>query len=143
MVDDRGYGIMTVAPGNRLTQVGDTRYEYDGYGNRILEVTGEEEQHYEWDTEHRLTGYRCRVRGQETVHYRYQYDALGRRILKEDILTRTARCSCSAGGKRTPACTIRPAPPPACRLSCATSGAASSGQPCCAATVRCIIHPHH
>ena len=63
MVDDRGYRIMTAAPGNHLTQVGDTRYEYDGYGNRILEVTGEEEQRYEWDTEHRLTAYRCRVRG--------------------------------------------------------------------------------
>ncbi|UWX93372.1 DUF6531 domain-containing protein [Enterobacter mori] len=100
-------GPLTVAPGNRLTHAGDTRYEYDGYGNRILEVTGEEEQHYEWDTEHRLTGYRCRVRGQETVHYRYEYDALGRRILKEDLLTRTARrffwqgerllCECDAG----------------------------------------------
>ncbi|MGG1929236.1 RHS domain-containing protein [Enterobacter soli] len=100
-------GPLTVAPGSRLTHAGATRYEYDGYGNRILEVTGDEEQHYEWDTEHRLTGYRCRVRGQETVHYRYQYDALGRRILKEDLLTRTARrffwqgerllCECDAG----------------------------------------------
>ncbi|MBS7445180.1 hypothetical protein KIF87_23120, partial [Enterobacter sp. 120016] len=50
-----------------------------------------EEHHYTWDTQHRLTGYRCRVRGQETAHYRYQYDALGRRILKEDLLARTAR----------------------------------------------------
>nr|WP_313771643.1 RHS repeat-associated core domain-containing protein [Enterobacter mori] len=41
------------------------------------------------------------------MHYRYQYDALGRRILKEDLLTRTARrffwqgerllCECDAG----------------------------------------------
>ncbi|MEC5765568.1 RHS domain-containing protein [Enterobacter chengduensis] len=100
-------GPLTVASGNRLTRAGATRYEYDGYGNRILEVTGDEEQHYEWDTEHRLTGYRCRVRGQETVHHRYQYDALGRRILKEDVLKRTARrffwqgerllCECDAG----------------------------------------------
>ncbi|HFT7229877.1 TPA: RHS repeat domain-containing protein, partial [Enterobacter chengduensis] len=100
-------GPLTVSSGNRLTHAGATRYEYDGYGNRILEVTGDEEQHYEWDTEHRLTGYRCRVRGRETVHYRYQYDALGRRILKEDVLKRTARrffwqgerllCECDAG----------------------------------------------
>ncbi|HCT3173123.1 TPA: hypothetical protein OTT09_004515, partial [Enterobacter asburiae] len=84
-------GPLTVTSGNRLTHAGDTRYEYDGYGNRILEVTGSEEHHYTWDTQHRLTGYRCRVRGQETAHYRYQYDALGRRILKEDLLASTAR----------------------------------------------------
>ncbi|WP_423257803.1 RHS repeat domain-containing protein [Enterobacter asburiae] len=84
-------GPLTVTSGNRLRHAGDTRYEYDGYGNRILEVTGSEEHHYTWDTQHRLTGYRCRVRGQETAHYRYQYDALGRRILKEDLLARTAR----------------------------------------------------
>ena len=84
-------GPLTVTSGNRLTRAGNTRYEYDGYGNRILEVTGSEEHHYTWDTQHRLTGYRCRVRGQETAHYRYQYDALGRRILKEDLLARTAR----------------------------------------------------
>ncbi|HCT3173121.1 TPA: RHS domain-containing protein, partial [Enterobacter asburiae] len=84
-------GPLTVTSGNRLTRAGNTRYEYDGYGNRILEVTGSEEHHYTWDTQHRLTGYRCRVRGQETAHYRYQYDALGRRILKEDLLASTAR----------------------------------------------------
>ena len=51
-------GPLTVTSGNRLTHAGDTRYEYDGYGNRILEVTGSEEHHYTWDTQHRLTGYR-------------------------------------------------------------------------------------
>ncbi|MCS5456843.1 DUF6531 domain-containing protein [Enterobacter asburiae] len=116
-----------------------TRYEYDGYGNRILEVTGSEEHHYTWDTQHRLTGYRCRVRDQDTAHYRYQYDALGRRILKEDVLARTARCSCSADGRRTPGCITTSATTSARRLSCAMSGAASCGQPCCAATVRCIM----
>ncbi|WP_245749905.1 RHS repeat-associated core domain-containing protein [Marinobacter zhejiangensis] len=74
--------------GNRLLFQGDSHYHYDDFGNLIEERRGKDQKlvtRYAYDCEHRLT--EVTLPDGKTV--RYDYDAFGRRIAKDDGLRRT------------------------------------------------------
>ena len=79
-------------PGNRLRVWQDARYEYDEHGNLIACLRGKRGSAaqartvFAWDAEHRMV--RADVtkgadEGAVVESFRYAYDALGRRLLKE------------------------------------------------------------
>lgn len=74
--------------GNLLKQQGDTRFEYDEFGNLTREVRSEKPRwvrEFRYDCQHRLVEFIEERQGQKT-HFTYAYDAFGRRIKKRDLL---------------------------------------------------------
>ncbi|UQA92762.1 RHS repeat-associated core domain-containing protein [Streptomyces halobius] len=72
--------------GSRIAQAGRTRYEYDAQGRlierRTTTLSGKTlKWAFTWDAEDRLT----HVHAPGDTHWRYLYDALGRRIAKERL----------------------------------------------------------
>ncbi|MEN5160723.1 RHS repeat domain-containing protein [Achromobacter spanius] len=63
---------------NLLREYAGTHYQYDARGNLIEKLHNGERSNFEWDLFNRLTGYRS-----ETLRVNYQYDALGRRLIKQ------------------------------------------------------------
>ncbi|MEN5160724.1 RHS repeat domain-containing protein, partial [Achromobacter spanius] len=63
---------------NLLREYAGTHYQYDARGNLIEKLHNGERSNFEWDLFNRLTGYRS-----ETLRVNYQYDALGRRLMKQ------------------------------------------------------------
>ena len=79
---------------NRVRVFEDKRYAYDGFGRLVEKRSGKHTlQRFEWDEEDRLravTTTRQPGTEQETKQtVRFEYDALGRRILKEDAFGAT------------------------------------------------------
>ncbi|MDG9672354.1 RHS domain-containing protein, partial [Hahella sp. CR1] len=75
------------AKGNRLNFHGDRHFEYDAAGNLILEKRGKGgklETRYQYNKQNQLVA--IEKDGQKTE---YQYDALGRRIAKQDAFGKT------------------------------------------------------
>ncbi|MDG9670409.1 RHS domain-containing protein, partial [Hahella sp. CR1] len=75
------------AKGNRLNFHGDRHFEYDAAGNLILEKRGKGgklETRYQYNKQNQLIA--IEKDGQKTE---YQYDALGRRIAKQDAFGKT------------------------------------------------------
>ncbi|MGP4846209.1 RHS repeat-associated core domain-containing protein [Marinobacter sp. 1Y8] len=74
--------------GNRLNMHGDCHYRYDDFGNLVEEARGKGQKlvtYYRYDCEHRL----IEVERPDGRRFRYEYDAFGRRIAKEDDFKRT------------------------------------------------------
>ncbi|MEU4806308.1 RHS repeat-associated core domain-containing protein [Actinosynnema sp. NPDC023587] len=82
--------------GTLLRQAGRTRFDYDRRGRVVRRVRSRlshkpDVWHYTWDTEDRLTA----VVTPDQAHWRYTYDAMGRRIAKQrtgpagEVLERT------------------------------------------------------
>ncbi len=74
--------------GNRLNMHGDCHYRYDEFGNLVEEARGKGQKlvtYYRYDCEHRL----IEVERPDGRRFRYEYDAFGRRIAKEDDFKRT------------------------------------------------------
>ncbi|MEN4922547.1 RHS repeat-associated core domain-containing protein [Achromobacter spanius] len=63
---------------NLLREYAGTHYQYDARGNLIEKLQNGKRSRFEWDLFNRLTGYR-----NETLRVSYQYDALGRRLMKQ------------------------------------------------------------
>ncbi|MFD4835863.1 hypothetical protein ACFWP0_00035 [Achromobacter sp. NPDC058515] len=82
-----------------------THYQYDARGNLIEKLHNGQRSRFEWDLFNRLTGY-----NNDTLHVSYQYDALGRRLIKQS----------EAHGANVPACRMR---------SARKNGLACTGQP--------------
>ncbi|KRC76067.1 hypothetical protein ASE30_05465 [Achromobacter sp. Root83] len=55
-----------------------THYQYDARGNLIDKLHNGKRSRFEWDLFNRLTGY-----SNDTLRVSYQYDALGRRLMKQ------------------------------------------------------------
>ncbi|MGW0699643.1 polymorphic toxin type 30 domain-containing protein, partial [Streptomyces sp. NPDC002867] len=75
-----------VYAGTRLTRAGNVRYEHDAQGRIVLRRKTRlsrkpDTWHYVWDAEDRLTS----VTTPDGTVWRYQYDALGRRVAKQRI----------------------------------------------------------
>ncbi|UOO76468.1 RHS domain-containing protein [Neisseria sp. Dent CA1/247] len=72
--------------GNRLTDYNGIRYVYDQLGNlseRHNDATGES-QYYRYDADNQLTEARIEQTGRPSEHWHYRYDALGRRVSKQN-----------------------------------------------------------
>ncbi|AVS67954.1 sugar-binding protein [Paracidovorax avenae] len=74
---------------NRVKVLQDKRYDYDGFGRLIRKrIGGHTELHFRYDAQHRMTHASVIRAGQngEPLRqvFRYHYDAIGRRIAKED-----------------------------------------------------------
>jgi RHS repeat-associated protein len=72
--------------GTRITRAGNVRYEHDAQGRIVLRQKTRlsrkpDTWRYEWDAEDRLTS----VTTPDGTVWRYQYDALGRRIAKQRL----------------------------------------------------------
>jgi len=72
--------------GSRISRAGNLHYEHDAQGRITLRRQrllsgGSRSWRYSWDAEDRLTG----VTTPDGVRWRYQYDALGRRIAKQRL----------------------------------------------------------
>ena len=77
--------------GNRLTDYNGIRYVYDPLGNlseRHNDATGES-QYYRYDADNQLTEARIEQTGRPSEHWHYRYDALGRRVSKQNVHNRT------------------------------------------------------
>jgi RHS repeat-associated protein len=68
--------------GNRLRQMGDTRFERDANGQIVRQTSPERDDVYEWDA---LGQLRC-VRHRDGAETRFGYDAFGRRVFKHHEL---------------------------------------------------------
>lgn len=87
--DTHAAAINTLPQTNRLAEDDLYRYQYDAYGNLIHKThrlnTGEE-HHYVYDHSHRLIHYQRKAgNGETTLHARYCYDPLGRRVGKQTV----------------------------------------------------------
>ncbi|AVS77654.1 hypothetical protein C8234_05900 [Paracidovorax avenae] len=74
---------------NRVKVLQDKRYDYDGFGRLIRKRIGAHtELHFRYNAQHRMTHAAVIRAGQngEPLRqvFRYHYDAIGRRIAKED-----------------------------------------------------------
>jgi RHS repeat-associated protein len=72
--------------GSRVSRAGNRHYEFDAQGRITLRRQkllsgGSRSWHYSWDAEDRLTA----VTTPDGVHWRYRYDALGRRVAKQRL----------------------------------------------------------
>ncbi|OSI26961.1 RHS repeat-associated core domain-containing protein [Neisseria dumasiana] len=77
--------------GNRLTDYNGIRYVYDPLGNlseRHNDATGES-QYYRYDADNQLTEARIEQEGRRSEHWHYRYDALGRRVSKQNAHNQT------------------------------------------------------
>ncbi|OSI07837.1 hypothetical protein BWD10_11950 [Neisseria zoodegmatis] len=77
--------------GNRLTDYNGIRYVYDPLGNlseRHNDATGES-QYYRYDADNQLTEARIEQEGRPSEHWHYRYDALGRRVSKQNAHNQT------------------------------------------------------
>ncbi|MFD4841670.1 RHS repeat-associated core domain-containing protein [Achromobacter sp. NPDC058515] len=63
---------------NLLRDYAGTHYQYDARGNLVEKLHNGQRSRFEWDLFNRLTGY-----SNDTLHVSYQYDALGRRLIKQ------------------------------------------------------------
>ncbi|SIT16308.1 RHS repeat-associated core domain-containing protein [Achromobacter sp. MFA1 R4] len=63
---------------NLLREYAGTHYTYDARGNLVEKVHNGQRSRLEWDLFNRLTGY-----SNDRLHVSFQYDALGRRLLKQ------------------------------------------------------------
>jgi len=63
---------------NLLREYAGTHYQYDARGNLIDKLHNGKRSHFEWDLFNRLTGY-----SNDALRVSYQYDALGRRLMKQ------------------------------------------------------------
>ena len=63
---------------NLLREYAGTHYTYDARGNLVEKLHNGQRSRLEWDLFNRLTGY-----SNDRLHVSYQYDALGRRLLKQ------------------------------------------------------------
>ena len=63
---------------NLLREYAGTHYQYDARGNLIEKLQHGKRSRFEWDLFNRLTGY-----SNDTLQVTYQYDALGRRLIKQ------------------------------------------------------------
>ncbi len=81
---------------NRVKVIEDKRYDYDGFGRMIRKRIGAHTvQHFKYDSEHRLITaavIRSNTKDGKPLHqlFHYRYDALGRRIAKQDAFGETA-----------------------------------------------------
>jgi RHS repeat-associated protein len=67
--------------GTLLHEAGALRYQYDPQGRVTRKERGAEVWHYTWNTDDQLIG----LVTPDNAHWRYRYDALGRRIAKERL----------------------------------------------------------
>ncbi|WP_197273152.1 RHS repeat-associated core domain-containing protein, partial [Neisseria sp. 74A18] len=77
--------------GNRLTDYNGIRYVYDPLGNlseRHNDATGES-QYYRYDADNQLTEARIEQTDRPSEHWLYRYDALGRRVSKQNAHNQT------------------------------------------------------
>jgi len=75
--------------GNRLVMSGDSRFRYDGHGRLVEKLKGSHtRQKLFWNAEHQLEAV-VTVRHGVEQRVRYCYDALGRRVSKEDAFGET------------------------------------------------------
>ncbi|VEF00455.1 RHS domain-containing protein [Neisseria canis] len=77
--------------GNRLTDYNGIHYVYDPLGNlseRHNHATGES-QYYRYDADNQLTEARIEQEGRRSEHWHYRYDALGRRVSKQNAHNQT------------------------------------------------------
>ncbi|WP_235515199.1 hypothetical protein [Achromobacter sp. Root83] len=63
---------------NLLREYAGTHYQYDARGNLIDKLHNGKRSRFEWDLFNRLTGY-----SNDALRVSYQYDALGRRLMKQ------------------------------------------------------------
>ena len=73
-----GMQLRYYSTGGQLVKAGETRYFFDEDGRTIEKREGEDRSRYEWNAEGRLTSFHA-PNGEV---WRYEYDALGRRIRK-------------------------------------------------------------
>ncbi len=72
-------------PFNRVVQIGSTTFSYDNNGNLKTKATGSLTTTYDYDHENRLMSVHLPTTPPKVIHYKY--DALGRRIEREDAST--------------------------------------------------------